>query len=120
MPSFTNSNLQKPLQVGAPSDPSLAIEVRELRKSFRGGRDQVLKGVSLPVVKGKLTYLLGSSGSGKSVLLKHILGLLTPDSGEILVMGKKIPYENRLRLRFAFLLKTVRSRFVYTEIIEEI
>ena len=72
----------------------LAVEVRELRKSFRKGRDQILKGVNLQVPKGKLTFLLGSSGSGKSVLLKHVLGLLRPDSGEVFIRGQKIPYDN--------------------------
>lgn len=72
----------------------VAIRITNLRKSFRNGRDQILKGVNLDISKGKVTFLLGSSGSGKSVMLKHILGLLTPDSGEILVFGKKIPYGN--------------------------
>lgn len=47
----------------------------------------MLKGVSLVFPRGKLTYILGSSGAGKSVLLKHILGLLEPDSGEVWVEG---------------------------------
>ena len=71
-----------------------AIEVTGLKKSFRNGRDQVLKGVNLNVLKGKLTFLLGSSGAGKSVLLKHLLGLLKPDSGSIKILGKDIPYDN--------------------------
>lgn len=54
------------------------------------GRDLVLKGLSLQIKKGELLYLLGSSGSGKSVLLKHILGLLKPDQGSIFVAGKDI------------------------------
>ena len=72
----------------------LAIEIKDLRKSFRGGRDQVLRGVNLAVPHGKLTFLLGSSGAGKSVLLKHMLGLLKPDSGDIHILGKSIPYDN--------------------------
>lgn len=57
-------------------------------KSFRDGRDQILKGVSIDFPAGELTYILGSSGAGKSVTLKHILGLLLPDSGEVIVAGK--------------------------------
>lgn len=67
-----------------------AIQLRNVRKSFREGRDQVLKGVSIDFKKGKLTYILGPSGVGKSVLLKHILGLLHPDSGEVWVAGKEM------------------------------
>src|SRR4029077_77360 len=63
--------------------------VKDLYKSFRG-TDEVLKGVSIEFETGKLTYILGSSGAGKSVLLKHILGLLKPDSGEVWVRGKEI------------------------------
>jgi phospholipid/cholesterol/gamma-HCH transport system ATP-binding protein len=66
------------------------IRVKDVYKSFRGERDQVLKGVSIEFEEGKLTYILGSSGAGKSVLLKHILGLLKPDSGEVWVRGKQI------------------------------
>jgi phospholipid/cholesterol/gamma-HCH transport system ATP-binding protein len=64
-----------------------AIELKDVYKSFRDGRDQILKGVSIGFPTGKLTYILGSSGTGKSVTLKHILGLLNPDSGEVRVLG---------------------------------
>ncbi len=69
---------------------SYAIELKNVVKSFRDGRDQILKGVSLKFEKGKLTYILGPSGTGKSVTLKHILGLLSPDSGEIWVQGREL------------------------------
>ncbi len=59
-----------------------------MRKSFAGGHDEVLKGVSIDFPPRKLTYILGSSGAGKSVLLKHVLGLLKPDSGHVFVNGK--------------------------------
>jgi phospholipid/cholesterol/gamma-HCH transport system ATP-binding protein len=71
-------------------EPEVAIRLENVKKSFRAGRDQVLKGVNLQFPKGKLTYILGSSGAGKSVMLKHILGLLRPDEGKIFVMGKEI------------------------------
>jgi len=57
-------------------------------KAFRNGRDKILKGINIEFPKGKLTYILGSSGAGKSVTLKHILGLLKPDEGEVWVSGK--------------------------------
>ena len=66
------------------------VEVVNLFKSFRGGRDEVLKGMSVHFPKGKLTYILGPSGTGKSVLIKHILGLLKPDRGQILIDQRDI------------------------------
>lgn len=66
------------------------IKVVNLSKSFRGGRDLVLNNVSLEFEAGKLTYILGPSGTGKSVLIKHILGLLKPDSGSVWVDGTNI------------------------------
>lgn len=62
-----------------------SIKLYEINKSFRGGRDQVLKNLSVEFPAGKLTYILGPSGTGKSVTIKHILGLLKPDSGEVWV-----------------------------------
>lgn len=67
-----------------------AIEVVDLHKSFRNGRDKILRGVNLKFPHGKLTYILGPSGTGKSVLIKHILGLLKPDSGKVLLDGLDI------------------------------
>src|SRR6478609_7769264 len=67
-----------------------AIELRNIHKAFRGGRDQILTGVNIEFPAGKLTYILGPSGTGKSVTLKHVLGLLSPDQGEVWVLGKKL------------------------------
>lgn len=61
------------------------IEVIDLHKSF--GSNHVLRGLNLTVERGAIQVILGASGSGKSVLLKHIIGLLEPDSGTILVDG---------------------------------
>jgi phospholipid/cholesterol/gamma-HCH transport system ATP-binding protein len=66
------------------------VRLENVWRSFRGGRDQVLKGVNVAFPAGKLTYILGSSGAGKSVMLKHILGLLRPDKGSVWVEGKDI------------------------------
>ncbi len=64
------------------------IEVVELRKSF--GAKQVLRGVSLTVEDGESLVVLGGSGTGKSVLLKHVMGLFKPDSGHVSVDGKVV------------------------------
>ncbi len=62
------------------------IEIQNVYRSFDG--HQVLKGVSLTINTGETTVIIGRSGCGKSVLLKHIIGLLKPDSGRILINGK--------------------------------
>jgi len=64
------------------------IEIRNLHKSF--GKQQVLKGVNLSIQEGEVTAIIGRSGGGKSVLLKHIIGLLKPDRGSILIKGEDI------------------------------
>jgi len=67
-----------------------SVKLENVTKTFRQGRDVVLNGVTIDFPAGKLTYILGSSGAGKSVTLKHILGLLHPDSGRIWVGGRDI------------------------------
>ena len=66
----------------------VSVEVRSLRKSFAG--EEVLKGLDFEVRPGEIFVIMGPSGSGKSVLLKHIIGLEQPDSGEILIDGQSI------------------------------
>jgi phospholipid/cholesterol/gamma-HCH transport system ATP-binding protein len=61
------------------------LELIDVNKAF--GTQQVLRGVNLKVHRGKTRVILGLSGSGKSVLMKHMIGLLRPDSGQILVDG---------------------------------
>ena len=66
----------------------VSLVVRGLQKSFR---DQlVLKGIDFEVKPGEIFVIMGPSGSGKSVLLKHLIGLETPDSGEILINGEPV------------------------------
>lgn len=65
------------------------IEIRDLRKSF--GIKPVLQGVNLTVQRGESMVVIGGSGSGKSVLIKHIIGILKPDSGTVLIDGIDIP-----------------------------
>jgi phospholipid/cholesterol/gamma-HCH transport system ATP-binding protein len=79
------------------------IRVKELRKSF--GRQTVLNGVDLEVPDGSITVIIGRSGGGKSVFLKHLIGLLRPDSGRIEVGGVDF---GRLRGRA---LDEVRKRY---------
>jgi phospholipid/cholesterol/gamma-HCH transport system ATP-binding protein len=64
------------------------LVVRGLHKSF--GRQKVLDGIELEVRPGEILVIMGPSGSGKSVLLKHLIGLETPDAGEILINGQSI------------------------------
>jgi phospholipid/cholesterol/gamma-HCH transport system ATP-binding protein len=66
----------------------VSVQVRGLRRSF--GKQEVLKGIDLDVRAGEIFVLMGPSGSGKSVLLRHIIGLEVPDAGEILVGGESI------------------------------
>lgn len=61
------------------------IEIKEIYKRF--GSQEVLKGLSLNIPKGLVTVIIGRSGGGKSVLLKHIIGLLKPDAGQIIFDG---------------------------------
>ena len=64
------------------------IALRNLYKRF--GENEVLKGVSLDIAAGEIMYVIGKSGSGKSVLLKNIIGLLKPDAGKIIINGKDV------------------------------
>lgn len=65
-----------------------AIELRGVHKAF--GTNRVLRGVDLSVPEGATFTILGGSGSGKSVILKHMIGLLKPDAGRVLVYGQDI------------------------------
>ena len=79
------------------------IEVRQLRKRFRD--QQVLDGVDLAIASGESLVIIGRSGGGKSVLLKHLVGLSHPDSGQVLVNGRDIAHLNERELL------TVRRKF---------
>ncbi len=64
------------------------IELKDVYKAF--GQQKVLNGVNLKVNRGEILSVIGNSGCGKSVLIKHLIGLLQPDSGTILVDGSDI------------------------------
>jgi phospholipid/cholesterol/gamma-HCH transport system ATP-binding protein len=72
------------------------IEVRQLKKSFGG--QPVLAGVDLCIESGESAVIIGRSGGGKSVLLKHLIGLLRADSGEVFVDGERITLMNERQL----------------------
>jgi len=82
------------------------IEIKNVKKSF--GKNYVLRGINLNIEKGKTTAIIGSSGCGKSVLLKNIIGLMKPDEGEIFIDGEEITKMKekeiyRIRNKFGFL-----------------
>lgn len=85
------------------------IEIRGLEKSF--GKQQVLRGIDLTIPDGETLAIIGQSGSGKSVMLKHIIGLLRPDEGEVVVDGvhvakAKTKQLEELRSRIGFLFQS--------------
>jgi len=78
-----------------------AIELSGLKKSFNDGKDFVLKGIDLSIPKGSITMVIGFSGTGKSVLMKHILGLMKPTEGRVRVLDKELGEMSRYeRLKF--------------------
>src|SRR5437870_4598611 len=72
----------------ASNQTGVSVQVRGLRKSFDG--QEVLKGLDFEVKPGEIFVIMGPSGSGKSVLLKHLIGLEEPDAGEILIEGQPV------------------------------
>lgn len=73
------------------------IQLINVNKSF--GTQQVLRGTNLSISEGKTTVIVGGSGQGKSVIIKHILGLIQPDSGEVRVFGHDINRISKKKLR---------------------
>ena len=84
---------------------NVKVEIRNLRKSF--GSLEVLRDVGFTVNSGELFVIMGPSGSGKSVLLKHIIGLMEPDCGEILIEDESIQNPDvRTRYRMAMVFQS--------------
>jgi phospholipid/cholesterol/gamma-HCH transport system ATP-binding protein len=82
---------------------SVSVQVRGLKKSYDGV--EVLHGVDFEVARGEIFVIMGPSGSGKSVLLRHIIGLETPNAGDILIEGESIRSEtvmDRYRMAMVF------------------
>ena len=85
------------------------IEMRNVHKTF--GTRKILKGVDVTVKKGETMVILGPSGTGKSVTLKHITGLVAPDEGDCLIFGESISFSKekvreRLRARMGVLFQS--------------
>ncbi len=72
-----------------PSSSPDAIEFIDVHKSF--GRNHVLRGLNMSLPEDQISMILGPSGTGKSVCIKHIVGLLYPDQGDVIVHGESIP-----------------------------
>src|SRR3979411_1961629 len=72
-----------------PSGAPDAVEFIDVHKSF--GRNQVLRGLNMGLPEGKISMIIGPSGTGKSVCIKHIVGLLYPDQGDVIVHGQRVP-----------------------------
>src|SRR5437763_1583513 len=66
-----------------------AIEFVDVHKAF--GRNKILRGLNMGLPEGKISMILGPSGTGKSVCIKHMVGLLYPDEGDVLVHGQSVP-----------------------------
>ncbi len=79
------------------------IEIKDVYKSF--GKHIVHNGININIVKGAITVIIGPSGTGKSILLKEMLGLIMPDSGSIYIDGDDITLSNKLELL------TIRKKF---------
>jgi phospholipid/cholesterol/gamma-HCH transport system ATP-binding protein len=99
--------IHKPVSIG--TEPEVVLEVKHLKKAF--GQNLVLNDFNFDLKKGENLVVLGKSGSGKSVLIKCIIGLLEPDAGSICVLGQNIPELNvdqldRIRVRVGFLFQS--------------
>lgn len=79
------------------------VQLIDVTKTFSS--QQVLRGLNLSIIEGKTTVIVGGSGQGKSVIIKHILGLIKPDSGKVLVYGKDVNNISKKEL------KEIRTNF---------
>ncbi len=98
----------KPVGSGPPDD-DIAIEFRGVSKAF--GSKVILKDASLAIPKGNSAVVMGGSGTGKSVTIKHVVQLLTPDEGEVWVLGQRVDTlakdeMDALRLRIGYLFQS--------------
>ncbi|MEA2170920.1 MAG: phospholipid/cholesterol/gamma-HCH transport system ATP-binding protein [Solirubrobacteraceae bacterium] len=74
----------------------LAVEIKDVHKSF--GRAKILRGLNMAIPEGMISVVVGPSGTGKSVLLNHILGLMKPDKGDVLIRGRSVKKMKRAEL----------------------
>src|SRR5689334_22782700 len=96
------------------------IQLIDIHKSF--GPKKVLQGFTLDVEEGETMVIIGYSGTGKSVAIKHIVGLLEPDSGQVLVDGHDVPhlsrrdlYQLRARIGYVFQFAALFDSFTIGE-----
>ncbi|MCH7869280.1 MAG: ABC transporter ATP-binding protein [Myxococcales bacterium] len=104
---MSEAQLQDQEQLRVDSNSHRFIELAGVHKSFNGV--PVLEGVDLSVARGEVLTILGGSGSGKSVMLKHMIGLLQPDAGSVFVEGRDVTrfserewFEVRRRIGYVF------------------
>jgi phospholipid/cholesterol/gamma-HCH transport system ATP-binding protein len=88
-PMTAASALDQQAAQRTPDDPAAAIEFVDVHKAF--GANQVLRGLNFSLPEGQISMLVGPSGTGKSVCIKHMIGLLRPDAGDVLVRGQSVP-----------------------------
>jgi len=86
---------QAPIPERSPGD-FWSIECIDVHKSF--GRNQVLNGLNIGIPEGMITVILGPSGTGKSVMIKHLIGLMYPDQGDVIVHGESLREMTQTRL----------------------
>jgi phospholipid/cholesterol/gamma-HCH transport system ATP-binding protein len=106
---ITSSEIISSKKQDATSEKEVVIKVTNLSKSF--GSNEVLKGFSFELQRGENLVVLGKSGSGKSVLIKHIVGLLPLDQGTLEVLGESIPELDQdqldhIRVKIGFLFQS--------------
>jgi phospholipid/cholesterol/gamma-HCH transport system ATP-binding protein len=89
--------LEKTAQVAGSEKSDLVIEIKGLKKSF--GTKEVLKNINLDVRRGENVVILGRSGTGKSVTIQCIVGMLLPDEGSVKVFGEEVDQLNDLQLK---------------------
>ncbi|HOZ79809.1 MAG TPA: ATP-binding cassette domain-containing protein [Ferruginibacter sp.] len=108
------------MQTNSAEQTEIVIDIKGLYKSF--GNNHVLKGVDLQVARGENVVVLGRSGSGKSVLIKIVCGLLTQDKGSVTVLGEDVKNINhkqleqlRLKVGFSFQLSALYDSMTVKE-----
>ena len=88
-PTATDDEYQWHTGLNRPTGVPDAVEFVDVHKAF--GRNKILSGLNMGLPEGKISMILGPSGTGKSVCIKHMVGLLYPDEGDVLVHGESVP-----------------------------
>jgi phospholipid/cholesterol/gamma-HCH transport system ATP-binding protein len=88
-PSHGDDEFRWHTGVNRPTGVADAVEFIDVHKAF--GRNKILRGLNMAIPDGRISMILGPSGTGKSVCIKHMVGLLYPDEGDVLVHGESVP-----------------------------